>query len=756
MSSEPPDYTPTNLDKVFELLDKKLFTLGVPGALSFVGINKMRDSEFTDAAWCFVGAAAVWIGIKAGKALSKQIDDLFSRIGRTIANGWSTLRSDFEGQYLQRQAQLYEELSTEGYNPDRTIIPLLEDVFVPLDLSGALGSGVFSNSRNLQERDAELSSDNLDIWKLLRRSRQDRKFRKMVIQAKGGMGKTTLLRHIALIYGLRKQGRYRAPKRIPVLLRLRDYSNKDNDLLIQANPPSLPTLITEHHIPSLSKNNPLTPPENWAETILDKGNALIMFDGFDEVPPTKRPQVSLWISAQMKEYRESVFILTSRPAGFKDYVAQKPTIPLFVNKFTPRQQEDFIQRWYLCQEQCCRSKRQRRRAKEVAEERSDNLITQLRDHREELGYMAENSLLLNMLVTFHRSNPTQELPRQRIGLYDGICKLQLDDRPRARSIQMVLPARKSHVLLQTLALAMVKAERLTIPRHNLLTFLKKHPVLQQEKVEPDDWLKQMIEVSELLVEREPEEYEFPHASFQGFFAATRLANTQDRQAAQLVLKHWSGAIWRETVLLYTAQLSLEHLSQIIQEACEQGSEAADLATACLKEYPRPEKLDDDLKELLQNLNTITHDSKYQTLELLLKADKWREADNETYRLMITTVGKEEGQWFTSKELLSFPCEELLTIDGLWVKYSNGKFGFSVQKDIYLECGGIPDGQYHEEAWDKFCHTNEWKKDGKYVNVKFDTSSPRGHLPRLRGGGSIVEVYQEREVVLFSRIQTCEV
>lgn len=172
MSPQPPNYTPTNLDKVFELLDNKLVTLGVPGALTFVGITKVRENQVTDAAWCFVGAAAVWVVIKAGKALSPKLDDLFNGIIAAVEQSLSTVRSDFEGQYLKRQAQLYEELNVEGYNPDRTTIPLLEDVFVPLDLSGAISSGAFGAFDEKLHR--ELLSDHLDIWKLLRRSRHDR------------------------------------------------------------------------------------------------------------------------------------------------------------------------------------------------------------------------------------------------------------------------------------------------------------------------------------------------------------------------------------------------------------------------------------------------------------------------------------------------------------------------------------------------------------------------------------------------------
>ncbi|MDX2215359.1 MAG: GUN4 domain-containing protein [Oculatellaceae cyanobacterium bins.114] len=731
-------YSPTSIEKVFELLDNKLITFGIPGALSFVGITKARDNQWTEAAWYFAGAAGMWIAIKVGKRIAPKIDQVIdwaiATVEQSLLESWSTLRSDFEGHYLKQQARLCEEFTSEGFNPDRTAIPLLEDVFVPLELQGILASDAFTQSNKPQkvwsQRDAVLYSENLSIWNVLARSKRDRKFRQMSIQAKGGMGKTTLLRHIALIYGQRKQRRYRAPKLVPVLLRLRDWS----DSLTQPQPPSLPKLMSEFHVPSLSRNQPLTPPLKWAEKLLASGRALIMFDGFDEVPEDKRHQVSHWLSAQMREYSETIFIVTSRPAGFKDYTAQRPAVPIFVNKFTPTQQEQFIRRWYLCQEKCCRSEKQLRHAKRVAQDRSNQLITQLKQRQDELGYMAENPLLLNMLVTFHRFDPSRELPRQRIDLYRGICKLQLDDRPRARLIRMVLPYEQSLGILQTLALEMTKVNRAKVQHQGLVKFLTQQTVFQREEVEPASWLKQMVEVSELLVEREPGEYEFPHLSFQGFFAAMRLAQPQDaegiRTNAQLVLQNWNGAIWRETVLLYTAQLSPKLLDQVIRKACELGSEAAELAAVCLKEYPRPEKVNPELMALFQTLKTVAQDSKYQNLEELLKVQRWREADQETYRLMITTVGKDEGQGFSRSDLENFPCDDLKTLDQLWVRYSKGKFGFSVQKKIWQDCGS-PTSTGAE--WDRFCVKVGWKTSATaYVDsdqLQFHLQkSPTGELP----------------------------
>ena len=53
---------------------------------------------------------------------------------------------------------------------------------------------------------------------------------------------------LAYIYGTGQQSRYKAPKRIPVLLVLRQY----RDLMNQEQPPTLPELITTHHIPKLA------------------------------------------------------------------------------------------------------------------------------------------------------------------------------------------------------------------------------------------------------------------------------------------------------------------------------------------------------------------------------------------------------------------------------------------------------------------------------------------------------------------------
>lgn len=125
---------------------------------------------------------------------------------------------------------------------------------------------------------------------------------------------------------------------------------------------------------------------------------------------------------------------------------------------------------------------------------------------------------------------------------------------------------------------------------------------------------------------------------------------------------------------------------------------------------------------------------YSTLRDLLKAGDWRAANKETYKTMIQAVGKSPGDYFTEHEVLTFPCADLHTIDRLWVKYSQGKFGFSVQKQIYVDCGAKLDGRYPgDKIWKEFCDRVGWRIDGKYVSEYEDLQanpslSPQGEFP----------------------------
>ncbi|UJS06208.1 GUN4 domain-containing protein [Cylindrospermopsis raciborskii] len=130
------------------------------------------------------------------------------------------------------------------------------------------------------------------------------------------------------------------------------------------------------------------------------------------------------------------------------------------------------------------------------------------------------------------------------------------------------------------------------------------------------------------------------------------------------------------------------------------------------------------------LHTYLNISKrYEKLESLLKAQNFREADLETDRVMLAVANRQSEGYLTLEDAQKFPCQELRTIDNLWLKYSQGKFGFSVQQEIYKNLGGT--AQFDENIWQSFVYRVGWKYgDGwmAYNNLNFTLSAPKGLLP----------------------------
>ncbi len=102
------------------------------------------------------------------------------------------------------------------------------------------------------------------------------------------------------------------------------------------------------------------------------------------------------------------------------------------------------------------------------------------------------------------------------------------------------------------------------------------------------------------------------------------------------------------------------------------------------------------------------ESEYQKLDALLADQKWREADELTTEIMLKVANRPSGTFLNEASIKTFPCEDLQIIDRLWVHNSNGKFGFSIQKDLWLTCGGnIKMHQYR--VFERFAANVGWHR-----------------------------------------------
>jgi hypothetical protein len=150
---------------------------------------------------------------------------------------------------------------------------------------------------------------------------------------------------------------------------------------------------------------------------------------------------------------------------------------------------------------------------------------------------------------------------------------------------------------------------------------------------------------------------------------------------------------------------------------------------------------------------------YTKLRDLLVAKNWKKADLETAERMLEAAGRESQGYLDIEDVKNFPCQDLGTIDKLWVEYSDGKFGFSVQKKIYRDLGGTKDDD-DDEVWESFVDKVGWLEGGGLGYLPWHL--PFGHLPfgYLPLGTSPCELWKWLEVmslrryVLFSRAETC--
>lgn len=620
---------------------------------------------------------------ETGQALNKQIDK--------VTNQLIALATGFEDKYLLCQAQDCQSFLPRGITQhDGIFIPLLEEVFVELKLDYRATEAGFTEP--VLSKQSELT-----VWSFLAKARAIPTFRQMVVLAWGGYGKTTLLRHIAFRYGIRQIPKG-VPQLTPILIILRKY----REILTKDNPPDLPELITQHHIPNLPESDVLQPPSDWAKNLLRNGRALVMFDGFDEVSITQRPMVAEWITTQMRHYGKSIFLLTSRPEAYqKQEAATRLTLTasLWLKGLNTSQINQFVIRWYECQEHYANAACETPDVKKAATKSARDLLSQI-ESWPVLRDLVQNPLLLNTIAMFHRQSYGESLKDQQVEMYQEICRFKLLDRPRVRRVGTLMTKCDTQRVLQELAYEMMAHKSGRISKEKLLTILPR--IIQQSSevlFDVEDFLNEVVQVSEILICKESE-YEFFHPSFQEYLAVAHMIGGKSKRKSNLIDK----------------KITLE----------------------------------------LQALKKLTFiETHYDALEQYLRKQEWQKADTETYLLMIKILGKKEGQSFTLDELLNFPCQKLQTIDRLWTRYSKGNYGFSIQTEIYLSnlCGGVVNGQFNEKVIRKFGDAVSWRENGSWIyyeNLKWK-AGPKGHLPVLQGKLEDLYLYGW----LFSRLEACK-
>jgi hypothetical protein len=123
---------------------------------------------------------------------------------------------------------------------------------------------------------------------------------------------------------------------------------------------------------------------------------------------------------------------------------------------------------------------------------------------------------------------------------------------------------------------------------------------------------------------------------------------------------------------------------------------------------------------------------FTPLQESLSQQDFQTADRITVEKLCELAGEGamERKWLYFTDVDNVAIADLQLVDALWQHYSNGQFGFSVQRDIWLSVG---------RNWEKLWSKIAWKTGNNWTRYPqefiWDLTAPKGHLPltnQLRG------------------------
>jgi hypothetical protein len=140
--------------------------------------------------------------------------------------------------------------------------------------------------------------------------------------------------------------------------------------------------------------------------------------------------------------------------------------------------------------------------------------------------------------------------------------------------------------------------------------------------------------------------------------------------------------------------------------------------------------------LEEKLLLVPDIERYSRLQQFLSSGHFKEADLETNQVILETVAMKRDD--LAPEILSkFPCNVLQVIDRLWRTYSQDRFGFSIQLEIYEKGGGNLDSLRTQDRkiMASFAREVGWMVDGQvrfdvYDQWDFSLNAPRGCFPAI--------------------------
>ncbi|MBD2440624.1 HEAT repeat domain-containing protein [Nostoc sp. FACHB-110] len=434
-------------------------------------------------------------------------------------------------------------------------------------------------------------------------------YKYIVILGDPGSGKSTLLQYLALTWAESPLNNVISLP-IPLLIELRTYirrreNNECNNFLDFFHKCS----GIVHHLN-----------QNQLHEHLKAGNALVMFDGLDEVFEIgKREDVITDIHRFTNVYPYVRVIVTSRVIGYKPQKLRDAEFRHFMLQDLDTEQiHDFINRWHELTFNDQEDKLRKR-------ERLQRAI----DASKSIAELAGNPLLLTMMAILNRN---QELPRDRATLYEQSSRVLLHqwDVERALVEDSRLDPKTIDYKDKQAMLRQVAYHMQTSPKGltgNLISVgdLEKILIKYLKNIEFDQPTKvARVMINQLRVRNfmlcflGADYYAFVHRTFLEYFCAWEFVwqfkETQTLSITKLnnevFGKHWRYETWHEVLRLITGMIEPRFVCETLNYLMAQNGEQDKfinlfLAAKCLAEVRNRALVATTATQLLNRLKELT-------------------------------------------------------------------------------------------------------------------------------------------------------
>ncbi|MEH1863945.1 MAG: HEAT repeat domain-containing protein, partial [Nostoc sp.] len=437
--------------------------------------------------------------------------------------------------------------------------------------------------------------------------KQDYKY--IVILGDPGSGKSTFLQFLALNWAESPLDNVISLP-IPLLIELRTYMRRREDK--ECN--NFLEFFHQcsgavHHLNQLELDKKLK-----------AGNALVMFDGLDEVfDPGKREDVITDIHRFTNDYPDVQVIVTSRIIGYKPQRLLNAEFRHFILQDLDSEQiQDFIYRWHELTFTDAVDKVRKRERLQRGIQASKSIAE-----------LAGNPLLLTMMAILNRN---QELPRDRATLYDQASRVLLHQWDVERALTedqrldpKTIDYKDKQAMLRQVAYIMQTGEKglagNLINENDLVKVLTDYlKTIEFDK--PRDAARVMINQLRtrnfMLCFVGADYYAFVHRTFLEYFCAWEFV-WQFKETQTLTLeelknevfgKHWQDESWHEVLLLIAGMIEPRFVGEIIDYLMVQDGEEEKfvnlfLAAKCLVEVRNRSVIALTANKLLNQLKDLT-------------------------------------------------------------------------------------------------------------------------------------------------------